>query len=642
MIKKIVYGKPIETFAVVKKVSKVKDTEVLISNKKENGLEFVYKLNAEDIVYGLGETMGRINKRGRRFISFNNDNNNHTDDLESLYSTHNFLIIDGKKHLGLFFDTPAKVTFEIDINNSGLIKVICENPNLNLYIITGESAYDVTKQFLNIIGTSFVPPLWAFGYGQSRWGYKCEKDFNEVIDNYRKNHLPLDYVCMDIDYMDRYINFTVDRERFPNIKGFVENARQNNIHLVPIIDAGIKIEPGNKVYEEGVKNNYFCKSADGKNFEALVWPGLTHFTDFLQSKARVWFGKQYKYLTDLGFEGFWNDMNEPSIFANNFNDYEYKDDSLVALEEKQRLEDYKKFYHKIKGKMINHYDVHNIYGHLMTVAAGEQLRKLINNRYLLFTRSTYIGSHRYGGMWTGDNASTWEQLKLNLLQMPSLNMCGMIYSGADIGGFMKDCNRELMIRWLALAVFTPLMRNHSAVVAKPQELYRFEKVDDFRTILSLRYKLLPYIYSEFMKAVLKRDMFIKPLAFEFTTDDRVKTIEDQLLVGESVMIAPIIEKGKLTRKVYLPEKMTKVKYSSNGFECEELEKGEHTIKAKLNEVVFFIRDNKLVPVCAGGESTAEIDLNATELLGNGSIYEQYIDDGQTKKVSLKNIKILTK
>ena len=226
--------------------------------------------------------------------------------------------------------------------------------------------------------------------------------------------------------------------------------------------------------------------------------------------------------------------------------------------------------------------------------------------------------------------------------MPSLNMCGLIYSGADTGGFKGNCSRELMLRWLAFSVFTPLMRNHSAYSAAPQECYNFDQINDFQTILGLRYKLLPYIYSEFMKALIKKDMFIKPLAYEFTADERVKTIEDQLLVGESIMIAPIIEEGKLSRNVYLPENMTMVKYSAKGFACEELEAGEHTIKAKLNEVVFFIRNNKIVPVSKGGQCVAEIDLADTELLGNGSTYEQYIDDGQTKKVALKNIKVLNK
>ena len=645
MIKRIIYGQPIETLAVVEDVQSSQQEEFFCSNEKDDGIEFIYNLNKNDYVYGLGETMGGVNKRGRRFVSFNSDNNNHTNDTESLYGSHNFLVIDGKNKIGVFFDTPSKVIFEIDLNNSGIIKVSCENKNFTMYEITGTSAYDITKQFLKIIGKSFAPPIWAFGLGQSKWGYTCEEDFKNVIENYQKNNLPLDYICMDIDYMDRYIDFTIDKTRFPNMKEFISYAKQKGVHLVPIIDAGIKIEPGNSVYEEGVKNNYFCKDKNGDNFKALVWPGLTHFTDFFQPKARKWFGSQYKFLTDLGFEGFWNDMNEPSIFAVEFdkdNKNNKTERDLKALEEKQKVEDYKMFYHNINGKMINHYDVHNIYGHLMTVAAGEELGKLIKNRYLLFTRSTYIGSHRYGGLWTGDNFSQWDHLKQNVLQMPSLNMCGFLYSGADTGGFGKNCSRELLLRWLAFSTFTPLMRIHSDRKSTPQECYSFGATDDFKCIISLRYKLLPYIYSEYMKALLTSDMYIKPLAFEFSDDEKARSIEDQLLVGDSIMIAPFIEEGKISRKVYLPENMTKVKYDGKDFECEYLNQGEYEIKSNLNEVVFFIRDKKLVPVAQDALNTSNINLSQVEFLGNGEKYEQYVDDGQTKNISHKNIRTLFK
>ena len=638
-VEKIVFGKPIDTMAVVEDILQTNKVRYFDVKESDNAVQFLYNLSEKDIVYGLGENMGGINKRGRRYVSFNTDDPNHRPEMEKLYSSHNFLIVDGKDKFGAFFDTPSKVTFDIDVNGSGEILVTCDNQSLNLYIIDGKSAYDIAKKFLKIIGKSFVPPLWAFGFGQSRWGYCVAEDFEKVAEGYRKNHLPLDYICMDIDYIDRYIDFTIDEKKFPDMKNFVEKFKQNNINLVPIVDAGIKIEPGNKTYDEGVKNDYFCKDKDGKYFEALVWPGLTHFVDFFNPDARKWFGRQYKNLISYGFEGFWNDMNEPSIFLNAF--VAEKGKNSQKAEDKQKTEDYKRFYHKIDGKMVNHYDVHNVYGHLMTVAAGSELKKMLKNRYLLFTRSTYVGTHRYGGIWTGDNASEWWQLKQNVLQMPSLNMCGLLYSGADTGGFKKDCSTELMLRWLAFSVFTPLMRNHCGRSSKPQECYNLGHIDDFRSILGLRYRMLAYLYSEFMKAQMQQDMFIKPLAFIF--DDEIsKSIEDQLIVGESVMIAPILEEGKNTRMVYLPEDMTKVLYDGKTFSCQPANKGWQEIKAELNEVVFFILNNKLVPVGKFAESTKEVDLSDVELIGDGVEYKQYIDDGKTKRISKNNIRILKK
>ncbi len=644
MVTKTIFGSPIKTLAVVKRIRVSKNLKYFQMTEQANSIEFLYKLSKEDFVYGLGETVKGLNKRGTRLVSFNTDINNHTNETESLYGSHNFLIVDGKEKFGVFIDTPAKVVFEIDYQQRGEIKIICETKDIVFYEINGKNSYEVTRQFLKMIGKSFVPPLWAFGFGQSRWGYVTQNDFEKVAEGYRSNKLPLDYIFMDIDYMDRYINFTVNTDNFPNMREFVSKMKDRNINLVPTIDAGIKIEPGNKVYEEGIKKDYFCKDKNEKYFEAYVWPGATHFVDFFKPKARRWFGKQYKFLTDLGFEGFWIDMNEPSIFSIPFKK-EYFDlplEEIKKIELYQKVEEYHNFYHTIKGKKYCHYDVHNSFGHLMNIAAGNGLRKLLKNRYLLVSRSSYIGTHRYCGIWTGDNTSTWWHLRLNVLQMPNLNMCGFIYSGADTGGFTGNCSQELLLRWMAFSVFTPLFRNHTSIETEPQECYCYENIDYFRTILNLRYKLLPYIYSEFMKARINNDMYIKPLAFEFEDDKRAKEIEDQLLVGDSIMIAPIIEEGKTTRLVYLPEKMTMVRYNKDGFYTEVMDRGEYSISANLDEVVFFIRNNKLVPVCDGGENVMECDLYNVELLGNGEEYHQYIDNGQTKRISKKNIRVITK
>lgn len=636
MVYKVKFGEPIETFSVVKKVAESENLDFFSVKEKKNEIIFEYKLKKNDIVFGLGEAHGNLNKRGFRCVNFNTDNYYFSENAPSIYASHNFLIVDGKECFGVFIDTPAKTTFEIDYNQSGKIKVICENKNLNVYIVTGKNAYDTNRQFLKIIGKSFVPPLWAFGLGQSRWGYKTQQDFENVINGYQKNKLPLDYVCMDIDYMDRYIDFTINKNSFPNMKKFVSDCKKKGVNLVPIIDAGIKVEQGNKTYDEGVKNNFFCKDKNGNNFEAYVWPGKTHFVDFLQPKARIWFGKQYKDLLECGFTGFWNDMNEPAIFNMDFFDAQKQKKQIF-----QKTEDYNAFYHNLNGKTINHNDVHNIYGHLMTMASSNELKKL-DERYLLFSRSSFIGSHRYGGVWTGDNFSSWQNLKESLPMLCSMNMCGLIFSGADTGGFAGNCSEQLLLRWLAVSVFTPLFRIHSDISSSPQECYSFGQNDKFRKILSLRYRLLPYIYAEFVKSAMTCDLYLKPLAFVYPNDKQAQNIQDQLFVGQSIMIAPIVEENAVERDVYLPEKMTKVVFDGKNFKCENFESGNHKIHCELDEVVFFIKDKCLVPVAADAQNTQKINLTKVTLLGNGTTYKQYIDDGKTKQISQKNIKILKK
>lgn len=643
MAKQVIFGTPYETGAIVKPVEQADGLAHFEVSEQADKLVFRCKLDKNDIVYGLGEQVKGINKRGGRYVSYNTDDPNHNDGSLSLYGSHNFIIVTGRESFGAFFDTPGKVVWDIDVDDSGEI-VVTTDQNVKVVEMDGDGAYPIAREFLSLIGRSFIPPLWAFGFGQSRWGYKRQRDFDNVADGYRNNNIPLDWICMDIDYMDRFIDFTVNAKRFPDLKGYVAALKQRGIRLVPIIDAGVKIEPGNATYDEGIKNGFFCTNHEGKPFKAAVWPGMTHFPDFFRPECREWFGNEYRKLTELGIEGFWNDMNEPAIF---YSEYTGITNALTPVpsseqeKETNAYKDYRNFYHLVDGRRVLHEKVHNLYGALMTRAASEQLDKLLLDRFLLFSRSSYVGAHRYGGIWTGDNGSDWDHLARNVRMMPSLNMCGFLYSGADTGGFGGNCSRELLLRWLAFSCFTPLMRNHTAILTRKQECYRYGGKEDFQSVVSLRYKLLPYIYSEFVKAALSSDMYIKPLGFEYF-DERSLAVQDQLLVGESVMVAPVIEKGAKGRKVWLPDEMTEVRYDGNCFMCERVPMGEREIKVALNEVVFYIRKGKCVPVCKGAQCTDELNMTDVVLLGDGKQYRCYTDDGFTKDVSESNIVTLSR
>ena len=645
MITKWVSGCPYKLDAVVQEVPAVDHAEGLAACALGNGLEFTRALEGGDRVYGLGETSRGINKRGCRLINYNVDNAHHRPDTVSLYGAHNFIIVSGQEHWGFFFDTPARVIFDIDVTTQGVLSVQCDSANVAVYSIREDSDKAVAESFLRIIGRSYIPPLWAFGFGQSRWGYKTKADFRAVADGYQKRGIHLDYLCMDIDYMDRFIDFTFNPKNFPDFGDFCKEMKERGIRLVPIVDAGLKIEPGNPVYEEGVAKNYFCKNKEGKDFQAAVWPGLTHFTDFFQPEAREWFGRQYAFYTEQGVEGFWNDMNEPAIFYSEYTSRLSKKDFIPGgdgnYQPGTNLVDYKNFFHQIDGKTVMHHDVHNAFGYLMTRSAGEQLDKLMDKRYLLFSRSSYIGAHRYGGIWTGDNTSSWENLRMAVHQMPSLNMCGFLYIGTDIGGFGGNCSRELLLRWLAFGVFTPLMRDHTMKGTRRQECYRYFRKKDFRTIISLRYRLLPYLYSEYMKAAVRGKLYFRPLAFDFPEDQEAAQVEDQLLVGDSLMMTPLVEKRKNKRTVYLPEDMTKVLYDGS-FHTSRMEKGFHEIHVRPNQVVFFIRKDCMVPIAEDAEHVEQVDLQTVTLLGDGNQYEQYLDDGQTKQYGEEHIRILTK
>lgn len=656
MIKKYVLGQPFETEAVTIPVESEQRMMDFGKTEIEDGFSFTYTMDDTDVIYGLGEANRGINKRGYIYTSNCADDPNHTEEKVSLYGAHNFIIISGKQHIGMFFDYPSKITFDVGYTRQDTLKVSCERADLYVYVITGESAYDVTKQFRKLIGSSYIPPKFAFGFGQSRWGYMNAEDIDKVVAGYRDNQIPIDMVYMDIDYMERFKDFTINEERFPNFPEYVKKMKAQNIHLIPIIDAGVKIEDGYDIYEEGVEKGYFCKREDGSDFVAAVWPGWTHFPDFLNAEAREWFGSKYARLIDLGIDGFWNDMNEPAIFyskegiealhqaikayANGEEQQDGTDDILnqanaipvkvkSAMERLQNNpEDYKRFYHKVNGKMVRHDLVHNLYGYNMTRAAGEAFEKMSpDKRILMFSRASYIGMHRYGGIWTGDNQSWWSHILLNLKMMPSLNMCGFLYTGADLGGFGSHATRDLVLRWLALGVFTPLMRNHAALGTREQECYQFEHIEDFRHVIGVRYRLIPYLYSEFMKAATQDDMYFKPLGFVYPNDRRAVETEDQLMLGNEVMIAPVYTQNATGRFVYLPEEMKFVKFLPDGSVYEEImPAGNHYIDVALNEVPMFIKKDKCIPVVDVAQSVEEINYATMKMIGYaGASYDMYAE-----------------
>ena len=662
MIRKYTYGKPFQTESVVVDIAAEKGQPDHGNIDLTAGFSYTFGLEDSDIVYGLGEANRGINKRGYKYISNNADNPHHHEDVYSLYASHNFIIVSGAQTFGLYFDYPSTITFDVGYTKCDELHIFCDSADLDIYVITGDSPYDITKQFRKMIGRSYIPPKFAFGFGQSRWGYKTPEDFETVARKYRENHIPIDMVYMDIDYMDSYKDFTINDD-FGDFSEYVENLKKDNIRLIPIIDAGVKIEEGYDVYEEGVANNYFCKRADGSDFVAAVWPGYTHFPDVLNPEARRWFGAKYKILTDAGIEGFWNDMNEPAIFFTPEGVGELKKAMKKFIEKDETVDDvwgisgmaagvgnnpkdYASMYHNVDGEMVRHDKVHNLFGYNMTRAAGEALREISpDERRLLFSRSSYIGMHRYGGVWMGDNKSWWSHILLNIKMLPSMNMCGFLYTGADLGGFGCDTSRDLLLRWLALGVFTPLMRDHSCEGTRNQECYQFEHIEDFRNVIGVRYRLLPYIYSEYMKAALTDDMMFKPLAFEYPDDRIAAHVEDQLMLGNEIMIAPVYTQNAIGRYVYLPENMLLVRFTADGaVEQTEMPAGHHFVEVPLNEVILFVRSGKCIPVVDVAECVADIDKTTMQLIGyKNSSYMLYDDDGYTREYDLeKNCALLFK
>ena len=660
MIQRFSFGHPFPTQSVVLSLPAESGPIPFLT---PDGSGWQLTLSEQAAVYGLGEMPRGINKRGWHYIANNTDESRHSEDKLSFYGAHNFLLVrDGSTCFGLFVDFPGKVYYDIGYSRHDLLSFHTETPDYDLYLLSGGNENAICREFRTLIGRSYIPPRWAFGLAQSRWGYKTEEDVREVARQYKEHDLPLDMICMDIEYMQDYADFTVNKERFPDLTKLSADLKAQGIRLVPIIDAGVRVDPNDSTCTEGLEKGYFCKKADGTPFVAAVWPGKAYFADFLRPEVREWFGHKYKALTDCGIEGFWNDMNEPSLFYSPERLRAFLDD-MAALREKDNIEqeeffprvvggamglmnspaDYASFYHEADGRKVHHDQVHNLYGGSMTRAAGEAFADLRpGQRTLLYSRSSFIGSHRYGGIWLGDNNSSWAQLLANIQMMPSVQMCGFLYSGADLCGFSCDTTPDLALRWLEFGLLTPLMRNHSAVGTRMQEYYRFPEVlPAVRNMIRLRYALLPYLYSEFMKAALENTSYFRPLAFDYPDDPDAREVEDQLLLGEGLMAAPVYVQNAHGRHVYLPEPMKLLRLRAvDDYDEEILPAGHHYIRCALDEMLLFIRPGHIIPVAQPANNTAELDdasLTLWSFLPNGESaeYRMYRDDGVTTEYERK-------
>ena len=660
MIQRFSFGHPFPTQSVVLSLPAESGPVPFLT---PDGTGWRLTLSEQAAVYGLGEMPRGINKRGWHYITNNTDESRHSEDKLSFYGAHNFLLVrDGSTCFGLFVDFPGKVYYDIGYTRHDLFSFHTETPDYDLYLLSGGNENAICREFRTLIGRSYIPPRWAFGLAQSRWGYKTEEDVREVARQYKEHDLPLDMICMDIEYMQDYADFTVNKERFPDLAKLSADLKAQGIRLVPIIDAGVRVDPNDSTCTEGLEKGYFCKKADGTPFVAAVWPGKAYFADFLRPEVREWFGHKYKALTDCGIEGFWNDMNEPSLFYSTARLWAFLN-GIEALREKDNIEqeeffprvvggamglmnspaDYASFYHEVDGQKVRHDQVHNLYGGSMTRAAGEAFADLRpGQRTLLYSRSSFIGSHRYGGIWLGDNNSSWAQLLANIQMMPSVQMCGFLYSGADLCGFSSDTTPDLALRWLEFGLLTPLMRNHSAVGTRMQEYYRFPEVlPAVRNMIRLRYALLPYLYSEFMKAALENTSYFRPLAFDYPDDPDAREVEDQLLLGESLMAAPVYVQNAHGRHVYLPEPMKLLRLRAvDDYDEEILPAGHHYIRCALDEVLLFLRPGHIVPVAQPANNTSELDDASLTLWsflpdGESAEYRMYRDDGVTTEYEKK-------
>ena len=498
------------------------------------------KLTEDEKFIGLGEKTGPLNRREQSYVNWNTDAPGYGLNADPLYSSLPYFIgIHSNRVFGIFFDNSYKSFFNFGGSTDGTMYFFgAEGGAMNYYFFGASTVSGQIRDYTWLTGRMEIPPLWSLGYQQCRYSYMSQQQLLGVASRMRQDSLPCDVIYCDIDYMNGYRIFTWNPDTYSHPKALTDSLKGMGMHLVTIIDPGIKIDSnGYQPYITGLQNHYFVHYPDGKPYTGSVWAGRSHFPDFTKDAVRKWWGGNFKVLTDNGVTGFWNDMNEPAAWGQNI-------PPLVEFG---------------AGKnTITLKEARNVYGMQMARATFEGTRALLNGyRPFVLTRAAYSGIQRYSAMWTGDNNPTDDHMLLAYRMINSMGLTGVAFDGVDIGGFTGNPAPELMVRWMSLGVYTPLFRNHTAKGNTSHEPWTWGEDNEklIRNSIQTRYRLLPYLYSTFYEASCTGIPINRSLAIDYTHDNEVYNtrFENEFLFGPSMLIAPVASSIKRNRSTCRPE-----------------------------------------------------------------------------------------
>lgn len=565
--------------------------------------------NVDDCFYALGEKTGFLNKRGYEYEMWNTDNPApHVETFKVLYKSIPFFIVHNQHYsYGFFFDNTYRQYYDMGKTHPDLVSISYDKGDFNYYFIGGKSLKEVVSNYTLITGRTPLPQRWTLGYQQCRWSYMNKEELMTIAKKYRELEIPCDTLFLDIDYMDHYKVFTYNDVTFNNFKNMVSDLKNMGFKLVTIIDPGVKVEEGYQVYDQAIKNHYVA-TLNNKTYINQVWPGDSVYPSFVNSKVRTWWGENLNFITSLGVSGIWNDMNEPASFNGPLPDeVEFLSDD-----------------HKIHF----HEQVHNVYAHYMAMATYEGLKKLTNKRPYIITRAAYSGTQKYSTVWTGDNHSIWPHLEMAIPMILNLGLSGFSFAGTDVGGFSGDCTKELLCRWSQVGAFTPLFRNHSASGTRHQEPWTYdqETIDIYRKSVELRYSLIPYFYDLYYQGSLNGLPIVRPLVLNYPKDLNTFENNDQLMLGDQMLISPVVKQGERHKIVYLPEGEWYDYFSNKKFSS-----GYHLVQARLDQIPVFVKENAIIPTCKVKQYLSEDDEIIFKVYGGDNTYIHYQDNGEDFK-----------
>lgn len=544
------------------------------------------KFGFDEHFYGLGEKASRLDKRRSSFINWNFDTPGYTEGKDPIYQTIPFYIgLQKNTGYGIFFDNSYRSYFDFGHSSQQRVWFGAEGGELNYYFFYGPSLKKILGRYVELTGHMAMPPLWALGHQQSRWSYYPDKMVEEVVREYRERDLPLDVIHLDIDYMKGYRVFTFDPERFPNPRALTDKLGKQGVKVVTIVDPGVKYQPPREsmsaadryyVFDQGLEKNFFQRRSNGELFVPKVWPGESAFVDYTMPEARRWWGDLHRFYTDKGIAGIWNDMNEPSDFVDQTGGNQR---DVVSYDE---------------GERTTHAKNRNVFALLMARATFEGLERLEpDRRPYVITRAAYAGIQRYSTMWIGDTNSTWDALALSIPMFATLGLSGEPFVGGDVGGFIGRGNGELLVRSYQVSFLVPFCRNHKAIDGYDQEPWRFGKYyeDIIRKYLKLRYRLLPFLYTTLEEAQRTGVPLFRPLVLNYQDDASTYNLDDEFMIGDDLLVAPVVKPDLVRRLVYLPHGTWYDFWTNKSFRGGQM----ISVDAPLDTVPMFVRAGAIIP-----------------------------------------------
>jgi alpha-glucosidase len=592
-----------------------------IINQDEKGLQnswvadeiTVYKhMQPNERFVGLGEKTGNLDRKGEGYTNWNYDAFGYATNRDPIYSSIPFYIgIHDGLNYGIFLDNTFQTDFNFGASNNRFSSFAAQGGELSYYFIYHKKLAAIIGSYTSLTGRMKMPPLWSLGYQQNRYSYYPETEVMRIAQTLREKKIPADGITLDIHYMDHYKLFTWDKERFGNPEAMNKKLNSMGFKTTVIVDPGIKVEKGYEAYEDGVKQDIFVKYADSTNYTAEVWPGWCHFPDFTSEAGRAWWRNKVKFFSNTGVSGIWNDMNEIASWGQ-------KMPSNIIF--------------NYDGALASHKQAHNVYGMQMARSSFEGAVEATNKRPFVLTRAGYAGLQRYTAIWTGDNRSEDDHMLLGVRLLSSLGLSGVSFTGMDIGGFTGNPSINLYARWIQIGAFNPYFRNHTAVNTKSSEPWSYgEEVTEIsRNYISLRYKLLPYLYSTFNESVVDGLPVVRSLAIDNTFDAKIydTQFQNQFLFGQAFLIAPF-ESTKDFGNIYFP----KGKWYNLYTGAVEQGNTEKIVRLSLQKLPVYVKESSIVPMQSLVQTTAEKPTDTLTIniykgdVNNSFIY--YEDDGES-------------